>query len=141
MQTRRRNIHVNETQPESEMTNKTDLMRVENTYHWPADGESRPWTEFWVTTFSSPVGNARGASILFSINGGQDWHHRPMQKACVLGEDDVWHVNLGTFPAGTRIRYAVEVVDNAGHSVWDNRHNKDYHAVIGAARDLAGCET
>jgi len=113
-------------------------LRVENTYHWPPNGESRPWTEFWVTTFSEPVGAAASAAILFSLNDGEDWTHRKLSHACVLGERDVWHVNLGSLPAGTRIRYAVEVVDKQGNSVWDNAFNKDYHARIGSAKDC-GC--
>ena len=116
-----------------------DSVSIENTYHWPADGESRPWTEFWVTTFTTPVGAVNGANILFTTdpNGETPWRHQPMEKNCVLGEQDVWHVNLGTFPAGTRIRYAVEAIDASGASVWDNCHNKDHHARIGSARDLA----
>lgn len=115
--------------------NKPPPPRVENTYHWPADGESRPWTEFWVTTFSEPVGTAVSASLLYSVNHGTDWSHQPMEKSCVLGERDVWHANLGTFPAGTRLRYAVEVVGPDGGSRWDNCNGKDHHAVIGSPRD------
>jgi hypothetical protein len=116
-----------------------NALRVENTYHWPADGESRPWTEFWVTTFTTPVGMARGASILYTESGGGagKWKHLPMEKSCVLGEQDVWHVNLGLFPAGTRIHYAVEVISPSGESLWDNCHGKDHHAFIGNASDLA----
>ncbi len=110
-------------------------LRLENTYHWPPNGESRPWTEFWVTTFSEPVGAAAAASILYSVNDGQDWTHRRMTPSCILGERDVWHANLGTFPAGTRICYAVEMVDHHGNSVWDNNFNKDHHALIGSAKD------
>ena len=113
-----------------------EILRIENTYHWPADGESRSWTEFWVTTFSSPVGQAREAGILFSTDKGQRWTHRPMEHACVLGEQDVWHVNLGTFPSSTGILYAVEVIDIDGASHWDNNHEKNHSAVIGSASDL-----
>jgi len=108
---------------------------VENTYHWPADGESRPWTEFWVTTFSRPVGRVVSASILLSTDQGQSWEHHTMEKSCILGDQEVWHVNLGCFPAGTRLRYAVEGVDATGQSVWDNACGKDHHALIGSPRD------
>lgn len=109
--------------------------KLENTYHWPADGESRPWTEFWVTTFTRPVGAARRVNVLFSADRGESWAHREMERACVLGDQDVWHVNLGTFPAGARLRYAVEGVDPRGRSFWDNAGGKDHHAVIGSAKD------
>jgi len=111
-------------------------IRLENTYHWPANGESRPWTEFWVTTLLSPVGEIQGATILFSLDDGGTWEHRAMEKSCILGDREVWHVSLGTFPAHTRIRYAVEGVDRQGRSVWDNNQGKDYFSVIGSAKDL-----
>jgi hypothetical protein len=109
---------------------------LENTYHWPADGESRPWTEFWITTFSRPVGVVKKASTLFSLDQGNPWQHLPMEKSCVLGDQEVWHVNLGTFPANTRIRYAVEGICQQGRSIWDNCRGKDHFARIGSARDL-----
>jgi hypothetical protein len=109
---------------------------IENTYHWPADGESRSWTQFWVTTFTTPVGQARAVGILYSTDNGNRWTQQPMEHSCVLGEQDVWHVNLGTFPAATRIRYAIEAIDPSGASHWDNNHGKDHYALIGSPADL-----
>ncbi len=114
---------------------KKPNVRVENTYHWPADGESRPWTEFWITTLTSPVGQTQAAGLLFSLDDGETWRHQDMQASCVLGEHDVWHANLGILPAGTRVRYAVEAIDAQGKSVWDNHGGKDYRTVIGSPRD------
>ena len=111
-------------------------LHLDYTCHWPANGESRPWTEFWVTTQIAPVGRVRGASILYSLDDGRSWRHRSMEKSCILGDREVWHVNLGTFPAHTRIRYAVEGVDLHGHSQWDNNHGKDYNALIGSSVDF-----
>ncbi len=113
----------------------TAPLNVENTYHWPADGESRPWTEFWVTSMMQPVGEVQSASILYSLDGGTTWTHRAMERNCILGDQEVWHVNLGTHPAGTRIRYAVEGVDQKGESVWDNAMGKDHYACIGSQKD------
>jgi hypothetical protein len=111
------------------------VMQIEQTYHWPENGESRSWTEFWVTTMTSPVGQTLKTSILFSLDDGYSWTHRDMEKSCILGDQEVWHINLGTFPVDTRIRYAVEAVDVNGKSVWDNAMGKDHHAVIGTYRD------
>ncbi len=118
------------------MEHKPPTFWIENTYHWPANGESRPWTEFWITTFSRPVGAVRNASVLFSLNQGTHWQHLPMDKSCILGDQEVWHVNLGTFPANTRVHYAVEGINSQGSSLWDNNHSKDYHAIIGSTHDL-----
>lgn len=115
----------------------TPPLEIESTYHWPVNGESRPWTEFWVTTLSKPVGTAVRAAMLLCVNDAPEWRHLEMSHACILGEADVWHINLGTFPAGTRIRYAVEVVSASGESVWDNCGHRDFHACIGTAQDLA----
>ena len=109
---------------------------IENSYHWPADGESRPWTEFWVTTFTRSVGAAKSATILYSTDRGQSWSQKVMDRSCVLGDQDVWHVCLGTFPANTAVRYAVEAIGHKGQSVWDNCYGKDHHALIGSPKDL-----
>lgn len=58
-----------------------------------------------------------------------------MEKSCMLGEQDVWHVGLGCFEAGTQIRYAVEGVDCKGESFWDNCYGKDHQAIIGSMKD------
>lgn len=108
---------------------------IENTYHWPADGEIRPWTEFWVTSLLGPVGSVQSASILFSLDEGQTWTDQAMERSCYLGDQEVWHVNLGTLPAGTHVRYAVEAVDQEGQSIWDNACGKDHYARIGTEKD------
>ncbi len=112
-------------------------LRIENTYHWPADGESRSWTEFWITTFTGPVGKAEGAFVRVCREDGGEWERHAMEHACVLGEQDVWHVNLGVFPAGTRLRYAIEAVHGRGVLVWDNNGGRDHRAVIGTSADFA----
>ena len=113
-----------------------ETIHFENTYPWPENGESRPWTEFWVTSLLGPVGAVRQVSVLYSLDGGRNWSHRKMERSCILGDNEVWHVNLGTLPAGTRIRYAVEGMDLQGRSFWDNNQGKDYFSVIGSAKDL-----
>jgi hypothetical protein len=113
------------------------VLQIDQTYHWPANGEIRPWTELWVTTLLSPVGRIRSASILFSVDNGEQWQHRPMQFSCILGDREAWHVALGLYPAGTTLRYAVEGIDLNGQSVWDNNLGRDYTAHVGSARDLS----
>jgi hypothetical protein len=48
-----------------------------------------------------------------------------MGKNGTVGHNDRWHVNLGAFPSGTTIRYAVEVTSP---SRWDNNSGQDHHA-------------
>lgn len=109
--------------------------RIENTYQWPADGECRPWTEFWVTTFNRPVGVAEEVYIHYSSDDGLTWVRKNMQKSCVSGEQEVWHINLDTFPANTRIQYAAGGTNAKGETVWDNRLGLNYHTVIGTNKD------
>jgi hypothetical protein len=108
---------------------------IGNTYHWPEDGESRPWTEFWVTTFTKPVGIVAEVEIHFSTDNGVSWSQEPMNKTCVSGEQDVWHAHIGTFPADTIILYAVKGTDQNGESRWDNHHGQNYRSVIGTDQD------
>ena len=116
---------------------KTESLMIENTYHWPPDGESRPWTEFWVTTFTRPVGGVKRVTLRYSVNPRDSWSRMEMEPSCVSGERDVWHVNLGTFPAKTRIQYAIEAVTEQDEQVWDNNGGRNHTARIGNHQDRA----
>ena len=39
-------------------------------------------------------------------------------------------LRLGTFAAGTHVRYAIEVIDNRGTVTWLNNGGQDYHAHV-----------
>ena len=73
-----------------------------------------------------PIGGATGAHLVVSSDGGTNWSVHAMHKSGTRGDNDVWTVALGVFPLGTWIQYAVEVLDDLGHSQWDNNGGQDH---------------
>ena len=105
-----------------------DVRWVGNTYHWPFNGNITPSSEVWINTESWPMGAAVGGRVVYSTDYGATCHSVDMSKNGTAGNNDRWHVNLGTFPSGTTIRYAVEVTSP---SRGDNNGGQDYHATVG----------
>jgi hypothetical protein len=87
-----------------------EVQWIGNTYHWPSSGSITPYTEMWINTESWPMGAAIGGRVIYSTDQGANWHSVDMSKNSTSGNNDRWHVNLGTFPSGTIIRYAVEII-------------------------------
>ena len=73
-----------------------------------------------------PIGGATGANLVHSEDDGTNWHTTAMHKTGTRGANDIWSVSLGTFPMGTWIQYAVEVLDDQSHSQWDNNGGQDH---------------
>lgn len=111
---------------------------IENTYHWPPDGESRPWTEFWVTTFSRPVGATKEVRLYVSTDGKKTWTITDMNPSCIVGDQEVWQAPLGSFPAGTVIHYAVEGKSKTDGTCREPEFDQHIQAVIGTEQDQSG---
>jgi glycosidase len=77
-----------------------------------------------------PIGGATAANIIFSSDGGSNWQARAMTKTGTRGNNDTWSVNLGTFPLGTIIKYAIEVIDGDSQSQWDNNNAQDFQFTV-----------
>lgn len=101
-----------------------------NAYHYPFNGDIDAGDNFWVNVESWPKDTAVSARVVFTKDGGATWQSRDLVKAGVQGNNDWWHLNLGTFPAGTTIRYALEVRGGDGKSIWINNGGKDYFATV-----------
>jgi hypothetical protein len=101
-----------------------------NVYHWPPSGEITSQSDLWINIESWPQGAATSARVVFSPNGGGVWYTAPMALGGQIGNNDWWHVNLGTFPSRTTIRYAIEVRDANGKSIWANNNGADYSATV-----------
>jgi len=83
-----------------------------------------------ITTETWPVGGATGVNIVFSTDGGNTWGAKPMILTGQHQDNDIWTVNLGEYPAGTVIKYAIEVVDDLVESLWDNNSQQDYTVTV-----------
>ncbi len=102
---------------------------IGGTYHWPFDGEIDPGEDLWINTETWPAGSASETYIVYSVNGG-DWHSAQIDYGMQIGNNDWWHINLGSFQSGDRIRYAVTAYDPAGNNLWDSNGGADYEAVV-----------
>jgi dextranase len=96
----------------------------------PQEGFIESTHDVWINIESAPAGAASGARVVYSTDGGAHWTEAAMGSNGQLGRHDWWHVNLGTFAAGTVIRYAVEVFAQGGGSWWDNNGGSDHYAHV-----------
>lgn len=99
-------------------------------YHYPFAGDIDATDDFWVNVESWPKDTAISARVVYSLDGGTTWNSTDMVKAGVQGNNDWWHLNVGTLPAGTTIRYAIEVKGGDGGSKWDTNGGGDYFATV-----------
>ena len=102
-----------------------------NTSHWPASGQIRATDDLWINTESYPTNVGRSARVVYSTDD-VNWYSKDLEKAGVTGNNDWWHANLGKFPTGTTVRYAVEIVGDNNVSRWDNNNGQDYRATVSA---------
>ena len=103
-----------------------------NTSHWPANGQIKSTDDLWINTESYPAGVGQSARVVYSTDD-VNWFSKDFEKAGVTGNNDWWHANLGKFPAGTTVRYAVEVVGDGNVSRWDSNNGQDYRATVSTA--------
>lgn len=118
----------------------SEVLDLANTNHAPDGGVALyrvrlDWTpgpqvfdgkEVVISTETWPIGGATGANLVYSSDAGTNWSVRAMVKTGTRGNNDVWTVSLGTFPLGTWIQYAVEVLDDQSGSQWDNNGGQDH---------------
>jgi len=102
---------------------------VGNTEHFPINGEIDPEDELWISTESRPQGEATGARVIYRIDGGSTWASIALDDGGVQNGNDHWKKNLGTFPEGTVVAYAVEVFF-PGESTWDSNGGEDYYVRV-----------
>ena len=110
---------------------------VGNTTTWPEPGEIDPEDALWINTESRPAGDSISARVIWSTNGGTAWNSTPMTSNGTNGNNALWHVNLGPFPAGTTNEFAVEVAFTGGGTLWDSAGGANYKAVVNSPRELS----
>ncbi|MEX1045411.1 MAG: alpha-amylase family glycosyl hydrolase [Chthoniobacterales bacterium] len=98
--------------------------------HWPLDGEIEAGDDFWVDIESYPQGAGIGGEVRYSIDGGENWRSKPLALAGTKGQNDLWHANLGSFPSGTPIQFAVMVQDTTNVQNWDNNGGGNYRTAV-----------
>ena len=104
------------------------LAWVGNGWQWPLHGDVDPADELWINVESYPKGSAQNAELYYNINN-QNWQLASMLKGDGIGNNDNWYVNLGRFPAGTFIEYALVAYDHTT-GLWDNNGGQNYGTFI-----------
>ena len=102
---------------------------VGNTTHWPVNGQITSATDLWINTDSWQKNSGVSAKVVYTTNG-TTWLTKAMNKAGVHGNNDWWNLNLGKFPSGTQVRYAIAVKDGNGVEKWDNNGGQDFKATV-----------
>jgi hypothetical protein len=110
---------------------EVDLAFVGNSYHWPATGEWDPGESLWINSESWPQSAVISAEVVYSPNGGATWTSMPLTLNGQIGNNDAWHVNIGAFPGGATIKYAIHMVGRNG-DVWDNNSTANYSNKVNA---------
>lgn len=105
---------------------------VGNTRSFPANGDLDPADDLWINTESRPAADAVSARAVWSTNDGATWASTPLLPNGAIGDNALWHVNLGPFPAGTTNAFAVEVTFAGGQVIWDTAGGANYRAVVHA---------
>jgi hypothetical protein len=96
-----------------------------NVYPWPADGSLTANDMLWINAETWPAGTASELYLVYSADGST-WQSAALDLCGLAGNNDAWHAALGPFPAGTRIQYAIQVIDNCGKVVWLNNGGRNY---------------
>lgn len=98
------------------------------------NGYIAPMQELEIVVDSYPLQGAASVNLVFSTNGGADWESVPMWHHGTANYDanDRWRRNLGMFPEGVTIRYAIEVI-GTNQTLWVNNDGSDYFATVSNA--------
>ena len=98
--------------------------------HWPPNGSITSNDDLWIDCQSWQAGAAVGGDVVYSVNAGTTWTSKPLSLNYTSSSNDFWHSNLGKFPAGTTVRYALNVRDATNYTLWDNKGGADYTATV-----------
>ena len=106
-----------------------DLQWIGNSYHWPYTNEWDAGEDLWVNIETYPHDAVAEGQVVYTFNDGSSWHSMPMSFDSVNGNNDIWHCNLGPYPAGTTVRYAVNITGR-NTNLWDNNGGSDYSVTV-----------
>jgi hypothetical protein len=98
--------------------------------HWPTNGAVEPTSDLWINIESWPQNAGIGGEVTYSVDNGATWQTKPLAFRIAQDNNDFWNCNLGTFPAGTTVKYAVKLTDTTGVDRWDNNSGANFTATI-----------
>ena len=113
------------------------IRAARESYSWPNYGDIDPGESIWLNTETEPAGAATNVQAIYTTDGGATWNWVTMVTNGSQNGRSKWHVNIGSLPAGTILRFAVRAVDAYGAEVWDNNQGEDFYTRVNSTiRDL-----
>lgn len=106
------------------------LRWIGNNAHWPANGSLTASDSLWMNIDCKDLGVAVTGLVVYSTDRGETWSTAPLTRGTPGADYDHFYQNLGSYPAGTTIRYSLAVEDAEGNQLWDNNQGHDYYAVV-----------
>jgi hypothetical protein len=106
------------------------LQWIGNVSHWPPEGEVTSLTDLWIDIQAWPVGAAANGAVVYSSDNGQTWPMRPLEFNHTSESNDFWHANLGAFPAGAVVQFAVTLSDANDNQLWANNDGSNYWVTV-----------
>ncbi len=102
-----------------------------NISNWPRDGFVTEATPLYVDVEVGPLGNVSNVLVIYTT-GDDVWHPQDMSLNTDWGSaNGYWfNANLGTFPAGTVVRYAIELHGNDGDSLVRDNGGQYYQVTV-----------
>ncbi len=116
------------------------MLAVSDTRHWPTSGNIGSSSTVYIDSNTSPKGAAVSGEVIVSIDNGQNWTANTLSRNPPFdgAQTDAWNANLGSFPAGTTVLYAVNFTDAGGLTRWDSDNGANYRFTVnpGSGGDL-----
>ncbi len=110
---------------------------IGDTFQYPTNGNVNATDDLWINTATYPYGAATSVSVQYSVSGGSNWTTATMYTNGTDGTNNLWHADLGKFPASTTNEYAVFAVFGASGSVTDDNNGAYYRAYVNGPVPLA----
>ncbi len=109
-------------------------MWVKGAHASPADGTATSADPIFINAEAGPTGVVTSVKAGYSADGGTTWQATAMTATNWASTGGTWYFHrLGTYPAGTVIKYYIEIADANGNKKWDNNGGQNYSLTVKAA--------
>ena len=109
-------------------------MWVRGTVASPLDGVATAADPIFINTEAGPTGTVSSVKVGYSADGGTTWQAVAMTATNWASSGGTWYFHrLGQYPAGTVIKYYIEIADASGNKKWDNNGGLNYTLTVKAA--------
>ncbi|MGH8048380.1 MAG: glycoside hydrolase family 66 protein [Chthoniobacterales bacterium] len=108
---------------------RADLYWVGNSHSNAVNGVIASTQDFKVVAETFPVAAGNSVRVTYTTNGGASWQSASLDFHRNAGQNALWQKNLGTFPRGTTIRYAIQAT-GPNATKQDNNNGSDYYVNV-----------